>query len=178
MVFRNDTTGACARHQNTLGVTQIGAPDQIDRLIVHASALGLPGRVELLRAVRGGAINLLEIGRQSAAPVRTLERSLRPVVMVLGDDDYASTGPSGWAAWQRLSYWARTAMVHATGADAASYRLAIGMALAHRRFLLIETDSAHAHDWGAALHKRNIPAIGLVPPDGAHPVMPPRGGMH
>jgi hypothetical protein len=173
-----NTTSASARHANTLGVTQIGTPDQIDRLIAHASALGLRGRVELLRAVRDGAINLVEIGRQSAAPVRTLEQSPRPVVMVLGDDDYASTGPAGWTAWQRLSYWARCAMVHATGADAASYRLAVGMALIQRRMLLIETDSAHAHDWGAALHKRNIPALGLLPLDGVHPVVPARGGMH
>jgi hypothetical protein len=157
---------------------QIGKPDQIDRLIAAAASMNLPGRVELLRAVRDGSINFIEIGRQAAAPMRTIEQSLRPVVMLLGDDDYRSTGPSGWAAWQRLSYWARGAMVHATGGDAPSYRMAIGMALVTQRFLLIETASAHAHDWGRALHRRNIPALGLVPPSGSHPVMPNRAAAH
>ena len=85
---------------------EIGAPDQIDRLIAHAATLNLPGRVELLRAVRAGAINLVEIERKAPAPMRLIERSPRPVVMLLGDDDYAATGPAGWVAWQRLSYWA------------------------------------------------------------------------
>jgi hypothetical protein len=156
---------------------EIGKPDQIDRLIAQCSTLGLPGGVELLRAVRDGAINLVEIERQAAAPMRAIENSPRPVVMLLGDDDYRSTGPSGWAAWQRLSYWARDAMVYATGADVPSYRLAIGLALIQQRFLLIETDSAHAHDWGAALHRRNVPTLGLMPPSGVHPVMPARDAV-
>jgi hypothetical protein len=83
------------------------------------------------------------------------------------------TNPPARAAGSRSvasGIGARGAMVHATGADVPTYRLAIGMALVHRRFLLIETDSAHAHDWGEALHKRRIPALGLVPPDGVHPL--------
>ena len=156
---------------------QIGKPEQLDRLIAHAAALELVGRVELFRAVRDGAINLIEVGREAPAPMRAMEQSQRPVVLLFGDDDYASTGPSGWAAWQRVSYWARAAMVHATGADVASYQMAIGMALLQPRFLLVETDSAHAHEWGEALHRRRIPALGLVPPDGVHPVTPPREAM-
>jgi hypothetical protein len=155
-------------------ICKIGKSNQIDRLIAHASTMDLPGRVELLRAAREGMIDLVEIQRKAEAPMRTMERSLRPVIMVLGDDDYAATGPSGWAGWQRLSYWARGAVVHATGADIVSYRMAIGLALVARRFLLIETDSAHAHDWGRALHRRNIPAVGLLPPNGVHPTAPTR----
>jgi hypothetical protein len=153
---------------------QIGKPEQLDRLIAHAAAMNLTGRVELLRAVRGGEINLIEVGRDAPAPMRALEQSLRPIVMLFGDDDYASTGPSGWAAWQRVSYWARAAMVHATAADIASYQMAIGMALLQPRFLLVETDSAHAHEWGEALHRRNIIALGLMPREGIHPVSPPQ----
>ena len=48
--------------------------------------------------------------------------------------------------------------------------MAIGMALVSQKFLLIETDLANAYDWGDALYRRNIPAIGLLPPDGAHPL--------
>jgi hypothetical protein len=156
----------------------IGKPDQIDRLIAAAASMNLPGRVELLRAVRIGSINLVDIDRLAAAPMKALEQSPRPVLVVVGDDDYASTGPSGWASWQRLSYWARVAMVHATGADVPSYHLAIAMAVLHRRMILIETDSAHAHDWGVVLQRRNIPAIGLLPPNGVHPVVPDRAMAH
>jgi hypothetical protein len=147
---------------------RIGKPEQLDRLIAHAAALELVGRVELLRAVRDGSINLIEVSREAPAPIRVMEQSPRPVLLVIGDDDYASTGPCGWAAWQRVSYWAR-----ATGADVASYQMAIGMALLRPRFVLIETDSAHAHEWGEALQRRRIPALGLLPLEGIHPVTPP-----
>lgn len=179
-MMASNTTDASPRHARSCaaGEHELAKPDQIDRLIAAAATMNLPGRVELLRAVQSGAINLVETERHTAAPMQAIERSSRPVVMLLGDDDYASTGPSGWAAWERLSFWARGAMVHATGADAHSYRLAIGSALIQRRMLLIETDSAHAHAWGAARHKRNIPGIGLVPPNGVHPVMPTRAGVH
>jgi hypothetical protein len=156
---------------------QIGKPEQLDRLIAHTAALELVGRVELFRAVRDGTINLIEVGREAPAPLRIMEQSPRPVVLVLGDDDYASTGPTGWAAWQRVSYWARAATVHATGADVASYQMAIGMALLRPRFLLVQTDSAHAHEWAEALHRRRIPALGLLPLEGIHPVPPPREAM-
>jgi DNA-binding transcriptional regulator YbjK len=42
---------------------QIGKPDQIDRLIATYAALGLVGRVELLRAVRRVAIGVVEPAR-------------------------------------------------------------------------------------------------------------------
>lgn len=175
---RNNTSGA-ARHagSHTVGAYEIRHPEQIDRLITHASMMNLPGRVELLRAARDGLVNLIDIDRDCAAPMKLLEASSRPVVVVIGDDDYRSTGPAGWAAWQRLSYWARGAMVHATGGDAASYRLAVVMAEMQRRFLLIETSSGRAHDWGGALHRRNIQTIGLLSPDGAHPVLPAGGAL-
>ena len=71
-----------------------------------------------------------------------------PMIAVLGDDDYASTGPTGWPATRRLFRWAKGAMIHATGADAPSYQAAIRMAIGSRRFLLIETSSDCAAEWG------------------------------
>ncbi len=50
-------------------------------------------------------------------------------------------------------------------------------ALACRRFLLIETDTAHLREWGEALLARHVPFIGLRPPEGAHPIAPPRSTM-
>lgn len=156
---------------------QIGQPDRIDRLISLCADLGLVGRVELLRAVRRGEIGTVEPRRDAVVPIKVLERSLRPLIAIIGDDDYDSTGPGQWPATRRLFRWARGAMIHATGADVPSYQMAIGMALQCRRLLLIETDSAHAREWSEALLARHIPFIGLRPPAGSHPVMPPTGAM-
>ena len=154
---------------------QITRADHIDCLISTTAAMELPGRVELLRAVRRGEITLVACDRQGMPPRRVLKASGRPLIAVIGDDDYRSTGPTGWAATRRLLYWARAGMIHATGADVRSYRTAIGMALVSWRFLLVETDSAHLDEWSGALHKHGVPFLGLRPPKGSHPVAPDRG---
>jgi hypothetical protein len=156
---------------------QVTKGDDIDRLISATAAMELPGRVELLRAVRRGEITLLEVDRQGMPPSRVLKASGRPLLAVLGDDDYRSTGPSGWAATRRLLYWARSALIHATGADVPSYQAVIALTLVCRRFLLVETDSAHLDEWGAALRKHGVPFLGLRPPKGSHPVAPARSGL-
>lgn len=173
------TSRAHARHDFiSPDVVQISKSAEIDRLIAHAATIGNIGAETLLReGVRAGRINTCFIDRGAEAPMRMLKKSARPVVAVIGDDDYASTGPSGWISWQRLSYWAKGALIHATGADAPSYRMAIGMTLRYGRLLLIETSSAMADAWAVALNKRGIRPVGLLPSNGPHPVLPPRGTM-
>ncbi len=151
-------------------VFQIGKPAEIDRLIAVYSDFGLIGRIELMRAVRGGLIGVIEPPREAVVPLRVLEQSTRPQIAIIGDDDYCSTGPADWPATRRLFRWAKGAMIHATGADVPSYQMAIGMALSCRQFLLIETDTAHMREWGDALLARKIPFICLKPIDGVHPV--------
>jgi hypothetical protein len=117
--------------------------NQLAQAIVVASHLGLAGRVELLRSVRAGEVALIEIDRTAEAPLGELNRvTTRPIVCLIGDDDYCSSGPSGWKAWPRLGdCWAKYGMIHAAGGDAATYRLAIDLAVLYRKFLLIETGS-------------------------------------
>lgn len=103
-------------------------------------------------------------------PGWVLKNTARPLVVLLGDDDYATTGPTGWAAMPGFLRWASGALVHATGGDVPSYQMAIGLALVRPRFLLVETDSVHAEEWGAVLCRRRIPCIGFVPPSGVHPI--------
>jgi hypothetical protein len=150
---------------------EIRAPDEIDRLIALTANMNLVGRIELLRAIRAGVLNMVELDREGKLPVRAMEKSARPVLVLIGDDDYAATGPTGWAATRRLLYWAKAGLVHATAADAASYRMAMRMTSAHRRVALIETDTAHAAQWSTALVARRIPCIELMPGDGGtHPI--------
>lgn len=150
---------------------QITKPEQFDRLIARLSTVVAPGLIELVRSARRGEINLVQIDRKAVAPIRLMEQATRPVVCLIGDDDYNSSGPSGWHATRRLLWWAKAAMIHAAGSDARSYQAAIGMALSCRRCLLIETDTAHCEEWGDVLSRRHIPFLGLRPPgDGVHPV--------
>jgi len=58
--------------------------------------------------------------------------------------------------------------------------MAAEMAVQVRRLLLIETASAAAQDWAGFLRERTptLPFMGVLPPDGVHPVVPPREGLH
>ena len=159
------------------GKFEITDPAATDRLNAAAYPAGFVGRVELLRVVRNREIALVESDRKADVPERVLAETTKPLIVVLGDDDYQSTGPTGWAAVPGLLRWAKGALIHGTGADVPSYRAAIGMALLARRFLLIETDSAHAREWGNALLVQGIPFLGLLPSEGVHPVKPGKLGM-
>ena len=161
---------ASPRSPNEIAITKA---EQLDRLIVHASRLDLPGRVVLLRAVRAGEIALIETTRDGIVSGRRLERLTRPAVVLLGDDDGDARGPTGWASARGLLCWARAGMVHGSGATAATYQSAVAMALVARRFLLVETDCAHVTEWSAALLQQRVRCVCVRPPDdGVHPIAP------
>ena len=99
----------------------------------------------------------------------------------MGDDDYATTGPDGWACAAKLRTWAAFAVVHGTGAKREHYTMAACMVAKVGRLLLIETSSDGAQQWAAFLHERSPPLtfMGLLPPaPGSHPVMPAKGDLH
>ena len=152
----------------------------IDHAIGQAVTIGFHHTAELLRAVRRGEICLIAPeDRTALVSMGSLKRAPLPVLVLIGDDDYASTGPAGWACTPTLLRWARQAIVHGTGADVPTYRLAVEMAVGCRRGLLIETSSVFAPVWREALRtaRQPVPTLTLVAPDGAHPVMPARGAM-
>ena len=149
---------------------QITKPAEFDHLIAHATTMGFGHHAELPRQARVGRINLIWLDRGGVPPMGTIKRSPRPVLVLLGDDDYQSTGPAGWTAANRLLRWATGAVIHGTGGDIASYKMAAGMAIAHRRFLLIETNSLHIETWGATLKAARVPFLALKPSGGLHPL--------
>ena len=126
------------------------------------STLGQVGRVELLRAVRRGAISLIECPRSGIPPRRALEDQRRPVLVLLGDDDYAATGPAGWAAMPRLLRWARGALVHGTGTDVPTYQAAVAGTLATGRFVLVETSAAVCAGLGYGVRPAHHPRAGAA----------------
>lgn len=149
--------------------------DAIDHAIARAVTIGFPHTAELLRAVQRGEICLVAPDDRAArVTMASLKRAHLPVLVLIGDDDYASTGPAGWACTPTLLRWARQAIVHGTGADITTYRLAVQMAVGCRRGLFVETNSVFAPVWAEALRlvRQPVPTLTLVAPNGRHPVMP------
>ena len=102
----------------------------------------------------------------------------RPCCVLIGDDDYASTGPDGWACAHRLPWWAKAAIVHGTGGRPEHHAAVVQFTLGYGRLVLIETDSAHMVAWRAPFVSSRVPVLMIQPPDdGPHPVQPPRGQM-
>jgi hypothetical protein len=152
----------------------IDSQNEIEELIERL-APDAPGLAELLRHVIQGTITgLYQPDRRSNPPQRVLKRAADgPLICLIGDDDYHSTGPAGWKAISRLLSWADGALIHAARGNVATYRLGVHLAQRYGRFLFIETDSAHLEMWRRALAERQIPHHAVVPIDDPHPI-PPR----
>jgi hypothetical protein len=143
----------------------------MDRLAAVYATLA-PHRLPLIRAARDGLINLIEPQRDATIPSRLLDDQRRPVVVLIGDDDHAPTGPAGWACARRLRYWGRAAMIHAAGGKTEHYEtIVIGAAL-HQHTVLIETDTAHQAAWLAFLQPHMGCMVIACRPGDAHPAPP------
>lgn len=135
-----------------------------------AEQAGQPGVAELLRQVRRGGLAIVFCSsRTDPLDIADLDQAPCPVVVVVGDDDYASTGPAGWRAASTLAAWARAAVVHAAGATADTYRQAADAARIVGHSVLVETDSAHALEWAAIFHEQ--PVLTVFATDGQHPAL-------
>ena len=147
--------------------------DNLVRAIIIAEQAGQPGAAELLRAVRRAEIELVNIAHRDAeVTVADLSQTGAAVVLI-GDDDYSSTGPTGWRCADTVTAWAAAAVVHASGATAETYAEAVHAARLLGRCVLIETDAAHAQDWAERFQGK--PALIILPRTGVHPVPPTTG---
>ncbi len=159
----------------------IGTPAEFARLIAVSDSMDGGCMAELLRPASREKLNLIVPMRDTVQPpfYRVGKRG-RPIVVVVSDDDYQTTGPDGWACADKLRSWAAFAIVHGTGGQRQHYAMAAVMAAEVRRLLFIETSSAGAQLWAGFLAERTPPLtfMGLLPPDGAHPVTPAKGDLH
>lgn len=155
--------------------------EDIARMIGQAELAGAGFYTPLLRRVMQGELNACAPMRHTAMPpLYRLGKKGRPLVVIIGDDDYRPAGPDTWACADKLRAWASFAVVHGTGGRPEHYAMAAEMAMQVRRLLLIETTSAAAQDWAGFLRERTpiLPFMGVLPPVGAHPVVPARGDLH
>ncbi|MCF3947792.1 hypothetical protein AiwAL_15965 [Acidiphilium sp. AL] len=150
--------------------------DQMDRLAAAMATLA-PHRLPLIRAARDGLITLIQPRRNTTIPSRLLNDQARPAVILIGDDDYTSTGPAGWTCARRVRFWGRAAMIHAAAAEPEHYETIVIAAALHQRSVLIETDSTHQPAWITFLQ----PAMGCLiiacPPGQSHPAHPHQSGL-
>ena len=162
---------ACAIHRDFM-------PDDLAKLVVAAEQAGQPGYAELIREVRRGGLAVISgFPRHQTMTAADLNRAARPTVVLVGDDDYSSTGPRGWCCAANLAEWAAAAVIHASAATAESYAEAAKAARLLGRAVLVETDTAHADEWAAVFPGR--PVLGVLPKGGRpHPVMPARETMN
>ena len=158
-------------------IHRIGDRATLDRLTATVATLA-PHHLPLFRAVRAGLIELVMPRRETGWRfLREADAKRRPVLLLIGDDDHASTGPDGWRCAKRLPPWTRAAVVHGTGGEAAHYAAAVGFAIGHGRLVMLETDSAHLAEW-TALFANRVPLLTIRPPDdGLHPAPISREAM-
>ena len=157
----------------TDAMVEITTSDQFAAVIAQISQAGYAFKVPLYQAAQAGVISLCEVTRDGIPPLKRLDRTGRPVVILIGDDDYASTGPGGWAATRRLMHWARAALVHGSGGTAEDYCGAVAMAIQWNKMLLVETSSEHLMAWAGVVQRapRRIAAVFKRPTaPGIHPV--------
>jgi beta-phosphoglucomutase-like phosphatase (HAD superfamily) len=142
-----------------------------------ADQTGQPGVAELMRQVRRGGLALFfSSDRKQTVTVTELNQAALPTVVVVGDDDYSSSGPAGWRCSAAIAEWAAAAVIHAAGATAESYGEAAKAARLLGRAVLIETDTAHALAWAKVFEGR--PVLVVAPTTGPHPILPPRSAVH
>jgi hypothetical protein len=149
---------------------------KIPQIIAGLQQAGLHYKIPLFRALGAKRISLCEILRGAD----TLDKSLivntpLPVVCVLGDDDFCSTGPSGFPIAEDLIRWSKCRVIHGAGGEAAHYEEAIFGAEILGNCLFIETSSQFVDEW-LALVKKNFgdaaPHTMVVKAtDRPHPVM-------
>ncbi len=155
----------------------IGKREDIDRILA-AVATSAPHQLPLYRAAQMGMVNLIQVEREAAFPKRMVRKSQRPIVFLIGDDDYAGTGPDGWACARRLRQWGRGGIIHAAEGLHEHYRLAVGGAVWCGLFVFVDCGTAHENDWGQFLAP-HMPVLHIkARTDLPHPIMPRRGETH
>ncbi len=150
-------------------------------MIAQAEIAGAGHLAGILAPALRGELNIVAPRRETVQPpFYRMGKRGRPVVCVVGDDDYAPAGPETWACAVKRRAWASFAIVHGTGAQMWHYAMTAVAARDVGRLLLIETTSAAAQEWGGFIRERTpaLPFMGFLPRDGVHPVMPGRGDLH
>ena len=137
---------------------------------------GVAHSLPLFEAVDRDKIAMALLRPDQPPPLRKLDETNRPAVLVVGDDNNGTRhGPDGWPSAHRLMRWAGATMIHGAAGLPEHYEAAVLGAIQHRRLVLIETASWRVDAW-SAMAKRFMPPFRIlqIRPDVGvlHPTMP------
>lgn len=156
--------------------------DDLAAAIVLAEQQGAIGTAILFRARLNGGPALLPLARDaSASRFKQFVRltSSQPAIVLVGDDDGLETGPAGWSCIERAIRWPASVVIHAAGAEAEHYELALAAAQICRRLLFIECGSRSAPGWIEAVRRapQRPNVLVIEARDGVHPLPVDRNGL-
>ena len=144
--------------------------------VTAAVAVHAPHALPVYRAARDGLIIMIQPGRDAQVPSKLLDQPSRPILVLISDDDYRSTGPGGWSCALRVRRWAKGAIIHAAAGEAQHYEIALAGTLLAARFVLVETSASQQSAWQALLSPK-MPILNIIPRDGVHPARPAPGSL-
>ena len=146
-------------------------------IIASLQAAGIDWYVPLYRAIGAGRIQLaFWADRDAPLPRKRLSKCGRtPVLFLIGDDDYRSTGPAGWRCAAPAAEWAAASVVHGAAGDAEIYQSVVTATERWRRLLLVETSGDHVPAWSRIVSGK--PCLLINPIGGLHPIAPSKVGL-
>lgn len=149
-------------------------PTQLAEVIVCMEQAGEGYRLPLIRAAAAGRLEVVVAIHGQPVPARHLKQTM-PTIVILADDQPASTGPAPWRQVCRLLRWAKVVVLHATGGAAEQYALLAGTTELMSRVLLVEMEHRHHAAWLDMVqpYMMRLSVLSILPPPGdTHPRLP------
>lgn len=154
-------------------------PAQFEQALYNAKIRGerTAGVEVVIKALQAGKIEVVWASRNDPPiSISTLKRMGRPVLVIIGDDDYAASGPATWKSIRLLMRWSRGVIIHGAGAEAEHYATAVEGAIALGRIVMVETASSFIGAWAVEADAKLWQVI--APRSGLHPLIPSLEDMH
>ncbi len=149
----------------------------IERLAGLAAGADAPS-LPLIRAAADRAVNLAIFADHTTPWEPRIDAFKKPTIVCISADPgwgLNGGGPADWVCTAALKRWARAVIIHAAAGEPEHYRAAGAPAAMHHRVALVETSTAHAAAWGAALRCTN--SLLIWPRGGVHPVAPAKAAV-
>ena len=145
---------------------------ELDRQI-EITAQVAPWALPILRAARDGRLALFCVGRDVNFPPKQLDSYLCPRLVVLDDDNCASTGPTHFPCAETVFRWANIVIIYGAAGDPLYYQQFAILTEVFRCAVLVECPSKDTEKWNSVVLRYRRPAtriVQIVPfPERVHP---------
>jgi hypothetical protein len=121
---------------------------QLPQVIATLQQCGAQHKIPLVRALADERITFFEVPRGADFFERRIfDADTLPVVCVIGDDDFTSSGPSGFPVAADMLRWSKARIIHGAGGEASHYEGAVLTAEKLGNCVIIETSSDCVDPW-------------------------------